>query len=491
MAWARGAVRGSIILALAMALSTAAGAQESAAPVLRPAAPQVAATQGSLHLQVSEGRLIELPRAAATVFVADPAIADVQAPTRTSVFVFGKSPGRTSVFALDATGHPIIARDVVVAHDIADLEQLIKQQVPGAAVVASSTPAGIVLRGSVPSPDAAEAVQTLAARFAGEKGAVINRLALPAATEVNLRVRVAEVDRQITKQFGFNWNAIANPGAFSFGLFTGRTFLSSGAGALSSANQIVPAPVLATGASIPGSILAGVQTSRVSADTLLDLLAEQGLVTILAEPNLTAISGQPASFLAGGEFPIPVAQINNTTTIEFKKFGVSLEFVPTVLTDNRITIKVKPEVSQLSSEGAIQLQGITIPALSVRRAETSVELGSGQSFAIAGLIQNNSSTDITKYPGLGDVPVLGTLFRSSSFQRNEFELVIIVTPYIVHPVASAEAMRLPTDGFAPATDLERIFQGAAAKAAPAASPHSPGIGLGGERLLGDAGFTLE
>jgi len=301
-------------------------------------------------------------------------------------------------------------------------------------------------------------------------------------TQVNLRVRVAEISRSITKEFGFDWSAIANPGAFSFGLATGRDFISGTTAFLRGQSL--------NGSIIPGAIFGAVHTQRLSVNGLLDLLAEQGLTSILAEPNLTAISGQPASFLAGGEFPIPVAQINNVTTIEFKKFGVSLEFVPTVLSGERISIKVKPEVSELSTQGAIQTNGLTIPALTVRRTETTVELGSGQSFAVAGLIQNNTNTDIGQYPGLVDLPVLGPLFRSSSFQRNETELVIIVTPYLVRPIASAKAMASPLDGFAPASDLERIFEG---RAATAGAPGGVGIGLGpaGQRLVGDAGFILE
>ncbi len=460
------------------AFAAAALALIAAAAVAQAPAP---ATQ--LRIQVSQGQLIQLPRPAASVFVADPAIADIQSPNPTSLFLFGKSPGRTSLFALDGHGEQILAREVTVTADLGDLEQLIHDQVPGATVVASSTPAGIVLRGTAPDPDASAAVQSLAARFAGEKGTVFNRLTVPASTQVNLRVRVAEVSRSITKQFGFNWNAVASPGAFNFGLATGRDFLSNTAGTLTRAQA------LTSSTAIPGAIAAGVTTSRATVNGLLDLLAEEGLVSILAEPSLTAVSGQPASFLAGGEFPIPVSQINNVTTIDFKKFGVSLEFVPTVLGPDRISMKVRPEVSELTTQGAVQISGITIPALTVRRAETTIELGSGQSFAIAGLIQNNTSTDVTQYPGLGNLPVLGALFRSSSFQRNETELVIIVTPYIVRPVDSAQALKLPTDGFAPASDLERIFQGMAAKTG-AQNPAGIGLGPDGGRFVGDAGFTL-
>lgn len=183
-----------------------------------------------------------------------------------------------------------------------------------------------------------------------------------------------------------------------------------------------------------------------------------GQVTTLATPNLTALSGETASFLAGGEIPIPVAQGLGTTTVEFKQYGVSLAFTPTVLADGRISLRVRPEVSQLSSAGAVQLNGVTIPALTTRRSETTVELGSGQSMVIGGLLQNAHNNSISKTPGLGDVPILGTLFRSNGFQRNETELMIVITPYLVKPV-NANEIALPTDGYKSPGDVERVLMG--------------------------------
>jgi pilus assembly protein CpaC len=194
---------------------------------------------------------------------------------------------------------------------------------------------------------------------------------------------------------------------------------------------------------------------------LIDTLSQDELIHVLAQPNLTAISGEAASFLVGGEFPIPVAQQNNQVTIEFKQYGVSLAFVPTVASDGQITMKVRTEVSQLTNQGAVQLSSgnstIQVPALTVRRAETAVELGSGESFAIAGLLQDAVNVTGNGVPFLGDTPILGALFRSDNFQRNETELVIIVTPYVVRPVASMTALHLPTDGYRPPNDLERIL----------------------------------
>jgi len=439
-----------------------------------------------IRVEMSGGELIELARPAANVFIADPTIADVQAPSGNSIIVFGKKPGTTSLFALDAEGKPLAKMQVVVTYAVAELQHVIQQAVPNGRVNLSSTPTGIVLSGLVPSAEDAEKAREAASRFIGDKEELINQLEISGPQQVNLRVRVAEVQRQVTKQLGFNWDTFVEPGKFTFGLATGRSFLTGGGNIFSRANP------LNQGSATPGSIFGNLNTNRAQVNTLIDALAEEGLITILAEPNLTAVSGQTASFLAGGEFPIPVAQAgasNSTTiTIEFKQFGVSLDFIPTVLSGDRISLRVRPEVSQLSNQGAITLTNLTIPALSVRRAETTVELGSGDSFAIAGLIQNNTATDLNKYPGLGDLPVLGPLFRSTNFQRNESELVIIVTPYVVRP-ANAQAMRLPTDGLFPASDLERIFLGRLNRARGQTGAVNE-IGVGGARLQGDAGFII-
>jgi pilus assembly protein CpaC len=357
------------------------------------------------------------------------------------------------------------------------------------------TPNGIVLSGAVANNDTAEKVAAAAQRYAGEKDVVVNNLEVAGPAQVNLRVRVAEVQRSITKQLGFNWEGIANPGSFVFGLATGRTL------AVSAANRSIAglagllgdrALALSQQTSAPNLGLAGVHTSRVNINNVIDALAEEGLVTILAQPNLTAISGQTASFLAGGEFPIPVAQNNtgglgNTITIEFKPFGVRLDFIPTVLSTDRIAIKVRPEVSELSTRGAIRIGELEIPAISVRRAETTIRLGSGESFAIAGLIQDNIDTNISKFPWLGDLPIIGTLFRSSRFQRQETELVIIVTPYVVRPVPEGPSLRLPTDRLQPASDIERVVLDRLVR--PSAAVTNPADV--GAHLRGDAGFIFD
>jgi pilus assembly protein CpaC len=254
----------------------------------------------------------------------------------------------------------------------------------------------------------------------------LNNTTIAGAHQVNIRVRFAEVSRNELLAYGVSWAAIVNSGSFSFGLVTGS--LASGQPVAPGANRV----------------MAGVSSSTVNIGVLLEALQKNGIVTILAEPNITAVTGQTASFLAGGEIPVPVPVNQNQIGIEYKPFGVSLLFTPTLLPNQRIAMRVRPEVSSLSSAGAIVIQSISVPALQVRRADTTVEVASGQTFAIAGLFQRNGEQDIDKFPWLGEVPVLGELFKSSRFRRNETELVILITPYLVKPTSS-RAMKTPLD----------------------------------------------
>jgi pilus assembly protein CpaC len=439
-----------------------------------------ASADTEVTLEVNAGKTVTLARPATTVFVANPEIADVQAPTTgASFFVFGKAPGRTSVFALGADGKPMVSYSVEVTHSLADLKRRLTTQLPDVQADLDSTPGGIVLAGTAPNPASAAAAADLVRHYLGKDQQLVNRMRVTAGTQVNLRVRIAEVSRTVTKELGFNWESLFNVGAFTFGLATGRDALTAGGNILRSATGAATLPI-------------GYRSSngRVDVNTVIDALAEDGLISILAEPNLTALSGETASFLAGGEFPIPVNQRDGQITIEFKQFGVSLDFTPSVLSGERISMKVRPEVSELTDEGAVMIEGLKIPALSVRRAETTVELGSGQSFAVAGLLQNNSRTVIQKVPGISDVPVLGGLFNSTRFQRNETELVIVVTPYLVTPVSQPGALQVANDGYVPASDLERIFVGRLNK--PGKSDASGLLfGPGGVRLRGDVGFILD
>ncbi|MGI9435953.1 MAG: type II and III secretion system protein family protein, partial [Geminicoccaceae bacterium] len=280
---------------------------------------------------------------------------------------------------------------------------------------------------------------------------------------------------------GFNWEALFNSGNFTFGFANGRDLFSDD-------GSIFRAPANA-GGNAPGIGFGSYNSNNASVSTAIDALAQEGLVTVLAEPNLTALSGETASFLAGGEFPIPVAADGNDIKIEFKEFGISLAFTPTVLAQNRISLKVRPEVSELSSTGAITVNGLTVPALATRRAETTVELGSGQSFAVGGLLSNDIQNTVSKFPGLGDLPVLGTLFRSQRFQTKETELVILVTPYLVRPVTEP-VLATPIDGYEAPSDIERILEGRLHRARLHRGRGAP-QGPDGQRLVGPIGFVLD
>jgi pilus assembly protein CpaC len=443
----------------------------AAAPVPVTTAPTVLPLQSVLTIDAGSGRVIQLGGQAASVFAADPKVAEVRPASATSLFVFGIAPGRTTVAAMNAAGAPIAQYAVIVrpsAFGAGEAAAAIARVLPDAAVHIDTTQNGLVARGTVHTPDEADQVMRIVRGYLPPNQKAENQMTVLSATQVNLRVRIAEMSRNVVRALGVNWNAMADLGKYAqIGLVTSNPLVGIPAGMVAS--------TLGAGYNFttPGHAL--------NINAVIDALAQDQLVRVLAEPNLTAISGQTASFLVGGEFPIPVAQQNNQVTIEFKKYGVSLAFVPTVAADGRITLKVRPEVSALSDQGAVQLSAgnstIQVPALTVRRAETTVELGSGQSFAIAGLLQDSAKLTGTGLPGLGDIPVLGALFRSDSFQRNETELVIVVTPYLVRPNSNPAEIRLPTDGWKAPNDLDRILllrQTARGSTIGAAPTHIPG-----------------
>ncbi len=402
----------------------------------------------SVALEAGSGRVMSLTAPAASVFAADPKVVEVRPASPTSLFLFGVAPGRTTVAALSASGKPIAQFQVTVGpsgYAAAAAAGQIAAALPGRAAAAGVRGNGMVLNGLVATPLEADRAATAAKSDLGPDQKLENRLGVGSSIQVNLRMRVVEMSRNLTRELGVNWQALANVG----GRFGTLAFSSA------------PALVQAATSSLTSGYNFGTPGRTLDINNVIDALAQDQLVHVLAEPNLTTMSGETASFLVGGEFPIPVAAFNQTVSIEFKQFGVSLAFVPTVLESGRISLHVRPEVSQLSSQGAITLQAgnstIQIPALQVRRADTTVELGSGQSFAIAGLMQETTTLTGNGLPFLGDVPVLGALFRSDSFQRNETELVILVTPYLVQPASSAAALATPDEGWRPPGDLERIL----------------------------------
>ena len=449
------------------------------APAPRPIPMRDITRQGSVAqtpgvpflLESGTGRILQLGRPAASVFAADPRVVEVRPASPTSLFVFGVAPGRTTIAALDAQGAPIAQYELTVrpsAFGALEAQAALARVLPGREIRVETRPNGLGLSGEVQDAAEAERAVAIARGFVTEGQVVDNRLTVLGQVQVNLRVRIAEVSREVTRQLGIDWQAIGSAGNFAFGLLT-RNALTD--------------PLLA-----PSRISAAFRSGRLDVNALIDALAQDRLITVLAEPNLTAMSGQTASFLAGGEFPIPVGLRDNVVSIEFKQYGVSLAFVPTVLSQGRISLRVRPEVSELTEAGAVRLAAgnasIQIPGLAVRRAETTVELGSGQSFAIAGLLQDTSRNLGRALPGVGEVPVLGSLFRSDRFQRNETELVIIITPYVVRPVSEPDRLRAPTDRFIPPEDAERVLLFRQVSRGGGAS------GVAAGRVPGDVGFTL-
>jgi pilus assembly protein CpaC len=431
-----------------------------------------ASSANAMDLDVNKGEIIRLPRPASHIFIADPEVADIDVRSPNYVYVYGVSVGETTLHALDSDQNEILKMNINVRHNTHGLSSLIKEALPDSKVTFSSIGDGLVIKGVVDTPEDAEMVMRLASSATGDSGHIINMLKINGSDQVMLKVKVAEVARSNLKNFGINLSSILTKGSFAFGVFTGRDFLNSSGDLIREGNNI----------QVSGS------PGRVNASGVLDALENEGFVKTLAEPNLTAKSGETASFLAGGEYPIPVPQDNGVTTIEYKEFGVRLSFTPIVLSPNRIGLQVAPEVSSLTSS-AVTINNSEIPTLSTRKASTTVELGSGESFAIAGLMQNDVTNSISKFPWLGDLPVLGALFRSNDYQKNETELVIIVTPYIVKGVKESDKLLSPTDGYEVPNDFERLLMGKLYVEKPA------GIGKGSDKIAryklnGDAGFAL-
>lgn len=401
----------------------------------------------SVAVEAGSGRVIQLGGEAANLFVADPKVAEARPASPTSVFVFGLAVGHTTIAAMDSAGHSVGTYDVMVLPSSAAAAQagaVIGQAFPAQGIRATAAPDGVAITGRVGTPADAERAAAMARAFMDGKQAVSNRLQVDEQIQVLLRVRIVEMSRTLTRDLGLNWQNLGG----RIGNFA----------TIGLATQF-PLADLTSGGAAP--VLFGAAVRKTSVDAIIDALAQDQLVRILAEPNLTTVSGEPASFLVGGEFPVPIAQQQNTISVEFKQYGISLAFVPTVLAGDRINMHVRPEISQLTNQGAVQLtagnSSLVIPALQVRRADTTVELGSGQSFAIAGLLSDNVTHTSNGVPGLGEIPGIGALFRSDSFKRQETEIVIIVTPFIVRPVNDAAVLHTPSDGWRPPNDLERIL----------------------------------
>ena len=459
--------RGRMALVTALLVATAG----ASAPVVQAAGP-AQQENGALLLSVGESRVVNLSANLSDVVIANPAVVDVHVRSQRQVYLIAKAPGETNVFITTRDGTMLYANAVRVGNNLTNMDQMLKLAMPEANVQIATMNGMLLLTGTVAAPEDAAEAERLVQTFVGKDTLVVSRLKTATPLQVNLQVRIAEVNKNFIKNVGFNLLNSENMGSgFMFGLGqgspgsitypfitdpnTGKVLVDPNTGrglydTVYKFNYKGAGTTLGAAGNILGMDVIGT----------LDLAETQGLASTLANPNLTALSGETASFLAGGEIPIPIAQggSNGAVSVEYKQYGVSLAFTPTVLADGRISMRVRPEVSQLDEGSAVKLGGFSIPGVSTRRAETTVELGSGQSFMIGGLLSSQSGNSVSKAPFLGDLPILGNLFKSQQWNRRETELVIIVTPYLVRPV-DARQIALPTDGYRNADDGQRMILG--------------------------------
>jgi pilus assembly protein CpaC len=439
-------------LTLNPALTPVLASEDSVAAPVVAAAPLVApvATVGStkvrfLALGIGKSVIIDLPRDVKDVLVADPKIANAVIRSPHRAYMIGAAVGQTNVVFFDSAGEQIAAYDIAVKRDLNGVRAALKQTVPGIQIEGVGD--GVMLTGSVSSPIEAQQAGDLAARLVGGADKVVNSITVRGRDQVMLKVTVAEVRRDIVKQMGVDLSASMTSGTTVVKFNNTNPFTAN------------------SGPLVPGNGLATSFGSMPSVQATLRAMETAGVVRTLAEPNLTAISGESATFISGGEFPIPTGVTCQTTTggaigncvqtVSFKKFGISLNFTPVVLSEGRISLRVMTEVSEVSTENSLTggAGGTTIPSIKTRRAETTLEIPSGGSMAMAGLIQEQTKQAVNGIPGIDSLPVLGALFRSQDFINNQTELMVLVTPYIVRAVAQKDLSR-PDDGFAPASDSQ-------------------------------------
>jgi pilus assembly protein CpaC len=437
-----------------------------------------------VKVTVNKSRTFRVDSAFSTIVAGSPDIVDVKSLSDHLIYIQGKQTGTTNVILFDSSMKQIGILDVEVAIDTGNLQQNIQSSTGTRGIRVSSTEGQVVLSGTATDAVAAERAMAIATGSVPKGGTVVNAMNVAGPQQVMLEVRFLEVDRQAGRNLGVNLYAanangtnVANTG---LGGATGATVREPIGGINTNGNVGAPPtgslPILGTvgtllgtaGGVAPtpfGSLLTSIiRTSNGgSVDLLISALETKGLVRRLAEPNLMALSGDAARFLAGGEFPVPIPNTTTngfpTITIEYKKFGVELAFVPTVLSRGVINLRVEPSVSELDFTNAISIQGTTVPALTRRDARTTVELRDGQSFAIAGLLQTRNRQDVSQLPWIGSVPVLGSLFRSSSYQQEETDLVIIVTPRLVAPAVPGQQLASPLDSRLPANDVDFFLNG--------------------------------
>lgn len=451
----RGLAARALLLSAAAALTLApllpAGAAESDKdkdPVTTSAIGPV--KMRFLSLGVGKSVVVDLPRDVKDVLVADPKIANAVVRSPQRAFIIGSAVGQTNVVFFDADGQQLASYDIAVKRDLNGVRAALKQTLPGIQI--DGVGDSVVLTGSVSSPVEAQQAGEIAARLVGGADRVVNSIVVRGRDQVMLKVTVAEVRRDVVKQLGIDLSATMNVGNTTVQFNNSNPFTAN------------------NGPLVPGNGLGIAAGTMPSVQAVMRAMEKAGVVKTLAEPNLTAISGESATFISGGEFPIPTGVTCQTSqtgtigncvqTVSFKKFGISLNFTPVVLTEGRISLRVMTEVSEVSMENALTggQGGTTIPSIKTRRAETTLEIPSGGSMAMAGLIQEQTKQAVNGLPGLDQLPVLGQLFRSQDFINNQTELMVMVTPYVVRAVAQKELSR-PDDGFAPASDSQSALLG--------------------------------
>jgi pilus assembly protein CpaC len=441
-----------------------------------------------VQVEIRKGETIRLPRAASSVVIADPATADVQVVSPHLVYVYGKKIGETSLTIVDAKDDPVFEGTIEVTHNLSSLQRAAKRVAPNSDVEFKTVDGGLVLEGAAGSVQESESLRNLAEAYVGTGDKLVNMMSTTGGDQVTLQVKIVEMSRTDLKTLGLNIQSVLDRGGLDLQILQGN--------AITMAGGIVTRNGGANG--LFGSLTSGAS----SISGLIDALETQGLATVLAEPTLTSSSGKPASFLAGGQYPIPLRGENGTVTIQYQPFGVSLNFTPIIMSKDRMSILVAPEVSSLNFNNPVAVAGFNYPILDTRRAQATVELGSGQTFALAGLLRNETSNNLSKMPGIGDVPLLGSLFRSNRFQSNQTELVILVTPYIVRPVSDPKKLQTPIDGLRHPSDTERLLLGSLYQQQPLEKPEKKGEKSAADKeddgmaeptpqLNGDAGFVLE
>jgi pilus assembly protein CpaC len=403
-----------------------------------------------LALGIGKSVVIDLPRDIKDVLVADPKIANAVVRSAQRAYIIGAAVGQTNIVFFDAAGQQIAAYDIAVKRDLNGVRAALKQTLPNADIQIEGVGDGVVLSGSAASPIEAQQAGEMAARLVGGADKVVNSIAVRGRDQVMLKVTVAEVSRSIIKQMGIDLSATLNYGTAAVTFNNSNPFTANGQ------------PL------VGGNAATAAFGSTPSVKATLRAMESAGVVRTLAEPNLTAISGESATFIAGGEFPIPTGVTCQTTaagavgqcapSVSFKKFGISLNFTPVVLTEGRISLHVMTEVSEVSTDNSINITGISVPSIKTRRTETTLEIPSGGAMAMAGLIQEQTKQAVNGLPGLAQLPVLGSLFRSRDYVNSQTELMVLVTPYIVRAVAQKDLSR-PDDGFAAVSDPQADLLG--------------------------------